>query len=380
MAQSVVYRGMRWKWLVEFWPNEVGGWWLTKNHPDFDKSRKLLLDPVFVRVRLIIPDRKHPKYQSVELQFRRVYWQPILPVQSPCDMKPFQEILSKIELVDIYQTIDNEFQAHAIYFARRPTVFPKPILCEVKPKKDSLEPKTTHLTTKSSPGIHTPSAVSSVVPGLVLNLPLFQWFLARILEYLVRHIVQRNERLQVWPQADHILLHIAKIIGKICHVHFYRNLPDKDESNHTDYHPAACPELVCRSKLSESIVELPQLQPFLEFRDVTALQPQMVIRLRRRQLQHVTSSPSDLLASSSKYYTLQVEVIHELLHHIVQSRKIILFWVASMKPVTYSFVISPQEVVSHEIFWLDTLCDSDQISFQEWRLNFEKTISHITAQ
>lgn len=89
-------------------------------------------------------------------------------------MKLFQEILSKIELVDIYQTIDNEFQAHAIYFARRPTVFPKPILCEVKPKKDPLEPKTTHLTTKSSPGIHTPSAVSSVVPGFVLNLPLFQ--------------------------------------------------------------------------------------------------------------------------------------------------------------------------------------------------------------
>lgn len=137
MVQSVVYRGMRWKWLVEFWPNEVGGLWLTKNHPDFDKSRKLLLDPIFMRVRLIIPDRKHPKYQSVELQFRRVYWQPILPVQSPCDMKLFQEILSKIELVDIYQTIDNEFQAHAIYFARRPTVFPKPILCEVKPEKVS---------------------------------------------------------------------------------------------------------------------------------------------------------------------------------------------------------------------------------------------------
>ena len=55
-------------------------------------------------------------------------------------MKLFQEILSKIELVDIYQTIDNEFQVHAIYFAMRPTVFPKPILCEVKPKKDSLEP------------------------------------------------------------------------------------------------------------------------------------------------------------------------------------------------------------------------------------------------
>ena len=89
-------------------------------------------------------------------------------------MKLFQEILSKIELVDIYQTIDNEFQAHAIYFARRPTVFPKPILCEVKPKQDSLEPKTTRLTTKASPEIHTPSAICNVVPGLVLNLPLFQ--------------------------------------------------------------------------------------------------------------------------------------------------------------------------------------------------------------
>ena len=57
-------------------------------------------------------------------------------------MKLFQEILSKIELVDIYQTIDNEFQAHAIYFARRPTVFPKPILCEVKPE-ESITNRTT---------------------------------------------------------------------------------------------------------------------------------------------------------------------------------------------------------------------------------------------
>ena len=151
----------------------------------------------------------------------------------------------------------------------------------------------------------------------------------------------------------------------MCPTYFYRNLPDKDESNHTNYHRVACLGLACRPKISESVVELLQPQLFPESHDVTALRPRTVIRLRKRQLQHVTNSPSDSSASNSKYYTLQVEVIHELLHHIVQSRKSVIFRVTCIQPITYSFVISPQEVVSYKIFWLDTLCDSDQISFQE---------------
>ena len=114
------------KWTVYCWPKII----------PILINLKLVIRSKSNEFSQIIPDRRHPKCQWVELQFRQVYWQPILPAQSPCDRKLFQEILSKIEPVGIYQMIDNEFQVHAIYFATRPAVFPKPTLCEVKPKEN----------------------------------------------------------------------------------------------------------------------------------------------------------------------------------------------------------------------------------------------------
>ena len=130
--------------------------------------------------------------------------------------------------------IDNEFQVHATYFATRPAVFPKPTLCEVKPRKNVTNCKK-----------HNSNQTYLF----------FNDFLPKSLNILL--IILPSTMYDCKFDLGQVIFFciLLKPFYHSCSDISFDYLPGKDVSDRTDYHQVAYPGLVCPPETFESAVE-----------------------------------------------------------------------------------------------------------------------------